>query len=468
MKYALWSVNVLVAVFVVSIIFSSLNINRRGVYEIANAFDASSTSFFVRQKMVPVGAVKGVVSGTESFGTSTSFKLFGAGGETGVGTSTSSSFGVEGGFIRGLFRGPLPIYTQNGFHWRNDDGTEVTATSKTSGVQDTDITSFAKSTGVRLRVEVSNEGGSITSGFTTQQFRLEYGLKVTTCSSIVSWTDVGAVNGDWDMFNSSNITEAGNTTNIAVANGGVSDKNHTFITANAGLKDTSSQTSAISVTSEHFIEFEYSIQALSAATDSGTYCFRLTNAGSATNYIYSVYPQATLAGGGSTLTFVTDGSAEAFGTVTPGTVSATSSILFVKTDNSTGFIATIQRDDSTGTMSFGSTYIPDKTAWVPGVATTSVGNATASTTEPQTLQFRVRLTGTDTPNYASVWWGTADTTASALFAGFPSTAKTIINRSTATAPATTTSYVLYNLTTPVTQPNGSYAGSITYTVTANP
>lgn len=401
---------------------------------------------------------------TQSFATSTSFKLFGTGGETAVGTSTSASFGLLGGFIRNLYKGPAPTYTQIHYHWRNDDGSEAAATSKTSGVQDTDITGLAKSTGVRLRVEIANEGGSILS-YSTQQFRIEYGLKVTTCSAIASWVDVGAVAGDWDMFNSSSITDGNNTTNIAVATGGVTDENHTFISASAGVKDTSSTAAAISVSSEQFIEIEYSIQALAAATDGGTYCFRVTNAGTATNYSYSLYPQATVTGG--SLTFTTDGTTESFGTVTPGVLVATTSILTVNTGNTTGFNITINRDDSTGTMSFGSIYIPDKTDWVPGGATTSVGNATASTTEAQKLQFRVRLAGTDTPNYASVWWGTADTTAAALFAGIPPTAKQIVNRSVSAGTDTVTR-VLYNLTTPVTQQNGSYSGGITYTATANP
>lgn len=432
----------------------------------AEAIDASSTSFFVRQNITPVGATKGLVSGTESFGTSTTFKLFGVGGETGVGTSTSSSFGLLGGFIRNLYYGPAPSYVQIHYHWRNDDGSEAAATSKTGGVQDTDITSLAKSTGVRVRIEISNEGGT-KLGYSTQQFRLEYGLKSTTCAAIVSWTDVGAGAGDWDMFASTNITEGADTTNIAVATGGVTDENHTFLTPNGGAKDTSSTVSAINVTSEQFIELEYAIQALAAATDGGVYCFRVTNAGTATNYSYTAYPQATLAVGGGYLYFSVDGTTEGFNSVTPGTLVATSSILTVKTDNTTGFVTTVQRTDSTGTMSSGSTYIPDKTAWVPGADTSTAGNATASTTQPQTLQFRVRLTGTDGANYSSAWWGTADTTAAALFAGFPSSAQNIVNRSSS-AVSTTTAFVLYNLTVPTTQNTGSYSGSITYTVTANP
>lgn len=434
-------------------------------YHNTYAFNASSTSFFIRQNIVPFAGG----SPSNSFSTSTSFKTISAGGQTAVGTSTSSSFGVMGGFLRGLYVGPAPSYNQIHYHWRNDDGTESAATSKTSGIQDTDITSFPKSTTVRLRIEVSNEGGSILN-YNSQQFRLEYGLKSTTCSAIASWVDVGAGGGDWDMSNSTFLTEGSDTTNIDApiqgSAGGVGDENHNFLSPNGGVKDTSSQTSAIKISSADFIEIEYSIIALTSATDGGIYCFRVTDAGATSNYVYSKYPQVTISSG-STLTFTTDGFSESFSTITPGIVSATSSLLFVKTDNSTGFVVTVQRDDSVGTMSLGGVYIPDKTAWSAPGATTTIGNSTASTTEAQTLQFRVKQSGTDTPNYSSVWWGVSDTTSAALFAGFPTSAKTIINRST-TALSTTTSNVLYNINVPVTQPNGSYSGSITYTVTANP
>lgn len=434
------------------------------IIPIAQAYNASSTSFFIRQNILPSGTLPGITNANYPYSTSTSFTLFGAAGETAVGTSTSSSFGILSGFLRNIYREPDPTYTQLHYHWRNDDGSETTATSKTSGTQDTDITGLTKLTTVRLRLEITNTGGSQLN-YTTQQFRLEYGLKSSTCAAIGTWTDVGAVNGDWDMSDSTNLTEAGNTTNIAVSTGGVSDGSNAFISSNAGVKDTSSQLSAISIPSDSFLEMEFSVKALTAATDGGTYCFRVTNAGSTSSFSYSAYPQATITGG--SLTFTLDGGSEAFPAVTPGSISATSSIMTITTSNSTGFVATVIRDDSTGTMSLGSVYIPDKTAWSAPGATTTPGNATASTTEPQTLQFRVRQAGTDTPNYASTWWGTDDTTANARFAGFPSTAQNIINRSTA-AGSGTSAVVLYNLDVPVTQRTGTYSGSITYTVTANP
>jgi hypothetical protein len=172
----------------------------------------------------------------------------------------------------------------------------------------------------------------------------------------------------------------------------------------------------------------------------------------------------------NSLTFITDASSETFPPQTPGALVATSSILIVSTTNATGFNITILRSTSAATMTLNTdsiVTIPDKADWIAPAATTTVGNATASTTQPNTLQFRVQQGGTDAPNYASSWWGSNDTTASALFGGIPSTTQTIINRSTS-ALSTTTAYILYNLNTPSTQKTGTYSGTMTYTATANP
>jgi hypothetical protein len=172
----------------------------------------------------------------------------------------------------------------------------------------------------------------------------------------------------------------------------------------------------------------------------------------------------------SSLTFTTDSSTETFPAQTPGTLVATSSILNVTTSNSTGFNVTVQRASATATMSLGGsgvTFIPEKTDWINGANTSTAGNATASTSQPLTLQFRMRKIGTDAADYASAWWGTDDSTANALFGGISSTTQTIINRSTSAVSATT-DYVLYNLNTPVAQKTGTYSGSMTYTATANP
>lgn len=170
------------------------------------------------------------------------------------------------------------------------------------------------------------------------------------------------------------------------------------------------------------------------------------------------------------LTFVVDAGTQTLPNLTPGTLTATSSILTVKTNNPTGFVATLERSNVSGTLLLNtdtSVVIPDKTDWTAPAATTTTGPTTASTTQPLTLQFRLWKAMTDTPNYATAWWGADDTADGALFAGIPSTTQSIVNRSTP-APATTTMRILYNLNVPVTQKNGTYTGDVVYSVTANP
>jgi len=163
---------------------------------------------------------------------------------------------------------------------------------------------------------------------------------------------------------------------------------------------------------------------------------------------------------------------ETFPNVTPGTVSATTSIITVRTNDADGFNVTVARDDADTTLDLATdntVNITDKTAWNPttNVCANNDGNATASTTQPLTLQFRVRQAGTEAANYCANWWGSDDTTANAKFAGLPNPAKQIINRASS-ATASSTSYVLYNLNVPLTQKTGNYTGGLTYTVTANP
>ena len=183
-----------------------------------------------------------------------------------------------------------PVLTQIHYQWRNDDGSETTATSATGGTEDTALNDIFKNTTLRLRLEVSNEGLGPSA---SNQYRLEYGQKSTTCSAIGTWTDVGAAGGDWDMSDSLNLTDGNNTTNIAVSSGGTTDENTTFKTPNAAIKDTSSQTAGITLLSSEFVELEYSIEATDNAAYGSNYCFRLTNAGSAINS-YNIYPEVSV------------------------------------------------------------------------------------------------------------------------------------------------------------------------------
>lgn len=181
--------------------------------------------------------------------------------------------------------------TQTHYHWRNDNGTETTATSATGGVADTPIAAILPNNARRLRMQVSNEG-SLSSAATS--FRLEYAEAAPTCDVASSWTDVGAANDAWNMSLSSNFVEGANTTNIAVGNGGVVDENTTFLASNGGMREVSSQTGSLTLTSTNFVELEYALIASTSASEGTTYCFRVTNAGTPLP-VYTQYPSITVA-----------------------------------------------------------------------------------------------------------------------------------------------------------------------------
>jgi hypothetical protein len=188
-----------------------------------------------------------------------------------------------------LVRNDTP--TQTHYHWRNDNGSETTATSRTGGTEDTTLNALQQGVGVRLRLQVSNEGSTSTPPL---QYRLEYAQNTSSCEELSVWNDVGASGGDFLLFNSSNLTNGANTTNIAVATGGTTDENLTFLTPNGGVRDTTSQTGPLSLTPTQFVELEYALVASTSATEGNSYCFRVTDAGTPLA-AYSVYPRANIA-----------------------------------------------------------------------------------------------------------------------------------------------------------------------------
>ncbi|USN92147.1 MAG: hypothetical protein H6782_04715 [Candidatus Nomurabacteria bacterium] len=181
--------------------------------------------------------------------------------------------------------------TQTHFHWRNDNGNETGATSRTGGIEDTSLTALQQDTPRRLRLGISNEGS--TSSFPTT-LRLEYALNTATCDVATGWTDVGATDDDWNMYDSTFLTDGSNSTDISVGIGGVTNENTVLLTPNGGLRDTSSTLGPLTFLPTNWTEVEFSIIASTSATEGNTYCFRLTNNGEELP-AYTNYPKATIA-----------------------------------------------------------------------------------------------------------------------------------------------------------------------------
>lgn len=424
----------------------------------AFAFNSSSTDFFVR----------GDVGYEVGNSTATGIGLFGNGQVSGLPLSTSTDFDIFPGIIRAIFQPVQPVYTQVHYQWRNDNGSETSATSATGGVEDTMITGLAPSTSIRVRMEITNAGGTIFS-YSPQSFQLQYGKLSTTCSAISSWTTVGGGAAVWGMYNSGNLTDGQNTTNIATSTGGVADANHTFIVANAGVKTTTSTVAAISVPSDSFIETEFDIQALSSSTPGATYCFRLTNNGATNLFSYSQYPQVTLSSVVQSITLTLNTSTVNLPALAPGiAVSATTTATVSVTGASSGYTLSILRNSATSTLASGTVAFPDAAVWAPSGSSCASGQGNGTTTPGNTFSFRVASSGT-TANYCSFWWGASDTGGTALYAGVPTTTQIIVNStSSASQNGTTVVTITYSANASLSQKATTYTGGVTITAIANP
>ncbi len=172
--------------------------------------------------------------------------------------------------------------TQTGTLWRNDDGSESTATA--AAAQDTELVDVEKGSTIRLRVGLDGPYGSA--------LNLEYGAKVTSCAAITTWTAVGAEAGpeDWTMSPTANLTNGGPTTN----NASLTDGAGAFITGI--VLDTSVQAGSVPIASDEYMEVEFAIEANAAVRDGSSYCFRLGDPDLETVFTYDAYAEARLAG----------------------------------------------------------------------------------------------------------------------------------------------------------------------------
>lgn len=178
---------------------------------------------------------------------------------------------------------PPPVLNQVHYRWRNDDGSETAATWRAN---EDSSSNKSQNTNIRLRVEISNSTGGSTATGTT--YRVEYGTLSTTCSAISTWTAVPttATTEAFQMVDSTYLTDGNVTTNVS---SGLTDVGSNFVSGQ--VKDTSDQTTGITLATTDFTEIEYSIQPTNNSSVGTTYCFRLTNAGNTTNFSYTQYPQ---------------------------------------------------------------------------------------------------------------------------------------------------------------------------------
>ncbi|TSC90970.1 MAG: Uncharacterized protein CEN90_697 [Parcubacteria group bacterium Licking1014_17] len=397
-------------------------------------------------------------------------KFYGKSVET---TDTFSLAGIENLIFR-IFK---PDYDLVHYHWRNDDGSEAAATSATSGVQDTALSDLGLNTVARLRIEVSNEGGI--NGISAQKFRLEYGKKDTTCGAISSWTDIADNGGDWDM-SASQLTEAGDTTDISSSSlGGMDDENISFLTPNGGQRESTSQTGEVTLNSNQFVNLEYAIKAIGSASEN--YCFRVTNAGSNTNFSYSEYPEASIKI--TTMTLSVDaGSSVEFGSLAYGTRKTDNTRLKIDTNETSGYLVSVGRQWGKGPANATLASNANSTIYINDTENgIDVFDGLGSNcTDANGARIWPDSAGVSTGLGFTVWkadinkdtacWGTGTTVSNSLnkYAAFPASPGLSIISTTSNSPNPSFASIGYSLEIKQNQRATSYTGSVIYTATAPP
>jgi len=189
------------------------------------------------------------------------------------------------------FSAPVADTSLTHYRWRNDDGNESTASwrePEDTGDPSGATLNLEKNATVRLRVGVANDGAGSASNY---NYRLEVASSTGNCSSDPGgWVSVGTDNSyEWRISTSTYVS---NTDIISTSR--LSADGNTF-TNGSIIADPSIQSGAITINEAYYTELEYLIRATNASVTAGTYCFRVTNAGTALDD-YQVYPVLTLAG----------------------------------------------------------------------------------------------------------------------------------------------------------------------------
>ncbi|MDA2939231.1 hypothetical protein MYX75_13345, partial [Acidobacteria bacterium AH-259-A15] len=177
--------------------------------------------------------------------------------------------------------------------------------------EDTPLTALAKSTTKRVRFEIANSG--VPSG--NVLYRLEVSEPTpTSCVGATTWTRIND-STHWNMVASTHFVEGDPTSNI---NPGLTDAYSTFVPGqlkdlDAAVTAADDETTAIALNGAELTEIEYAIQATTSSTGGATYCFRLSDAGTTTDFSYteSKYAKVTLEFRADITGTLSDGATEA-------------------------------------------------------------------------------------------------------------------------------------------------------------
>ncbi len=146
-------------------------------------------------------------------------------------------------------------------------------------------TFLAPGDNIRIRLAAANAGDWITS----QSYRLEYGLKASSCAEIAGWTVVPAVAvGEHFEMAASDFFD-----NLASTTARLSADGRSFVPGYM-LENPSASANPIALAANQYTELEYTVVATVDSDAGQTYCFRLSDQGIPLDE-YAEYAEITLA-----------------------------------------------------------------------------------------------------------------------------------------------------------------------------
>ncbi|MCK5211523.1 hypothetical protein KAJ89_02365, partial [Candidatus Parcubacteria bacterium] len=203
----------------------------------------------------------------------------------------SGSQTLKTDYYQANFAAPVPVTEQIHYRWRNDDGTQISATwLEAEDIGNPTVgAALNKGSSTRLRLAIANTGGGDATNY---NYRLEYASSSAGCASDPGYWEtvpITATTEHFEMATSSYFNDSDPTTTTTTNSEG-----YNFVAGDM-VEDPSNATGNITLSEEDFTEIEYIIEVTNNATDAETYCFRVTNGGTVLDN-YDIYSPLTLAG----------------------------------------------------------------------------------------------------------------------------------------------------------------------------
>jgi len=198
---------------------------------------------------------------------------------------------LQSDYFNATFSAPVSEVKQLHYRWRNDNGDEISASWRENEDDGSPASSTALDIGdnIRLRFETVNIGGGSASNYS---YRIEYAPTLVNCATDPGgWVSlpISATTEHFEIATSSYFSDGANTT-AQLAN----TEFYSFVNGDM-VEEPSNASGAITLDESEYTEVEYVIKATTNATEAGTYCFRVTDNGSAID-TYDIYPEITLSG----------------------------------------------------------------------------------------------------------------------------------------------------------------------------